>query len=263
MDKRQKKMLEELPTLGPWLHKIQLTDTVSTSDNGTNPEYVWQQYSKYLPKNLSGKTVLDIGANSGYHSIKMKQLGASRVVSVENDELGLKQLKFLSEWYDVKLEIVKEEAHTYCLTTDERFDFVLFMGLFYHLKYPVLVLDRLAEMTKQTMVIKSQVIGPKINDFVPKENYSHDDQNLMNEPDYPKMYFIEKKFNGGIGNWWLPNESALICLLRNVGMKIRAKPVKGIFVCEPTRTLGKKIIDKKFIFPKFEKLGYKNLPGQV
>ena len=60
----------------------------------------------------------------------------------------------------MKLEIVNADVHTYCLTTGERFDCVLFLGLFYHLKYPGLVLDRLAEMTKERFVLQSHSIGP-------------------------------------------------------------------------------------------------------
>jgi len=71
--------------------------------------------------------------------MKMKKLGAERVVGVDYLERCIEQARFVAKWFDADLELVQEDAYTYCLTKDEQFDYVLCFGLFYHLKYGVVV----------------------------------------------------------------------------------------------------------------------------
>lgn len=257
MDSNHEKLLDELKQIGHWHHRINLGENIFTNENknAPNPETKWNLIEPFVPKDLSGKSVLDIGCNSGFFSVQMKKRGAARVVSVDKLDDAIKQTNFLSEWYDVDLEVVKEEAHIYCLTTEEQFDYVLFLGLFYHLKYPVLVLDRLSEMTKSRLYFQSQVVGPEISKFQPDDDYS-DGASINKSKNFPKLFFIEKKYLNSPGNWWLPNESAMISLLRNAQMKIIARPSKAIFVAEPNQTFGKKIVQKNLVFPKYGKRGF-------
>src|SRR5256712_14051412 len=102
----------------------------------------------YVPIALKVNTVLDMGGNSGFFSIQMKLRGAERCILLDPFIYFIKQAEFAARQFNVRLELVNDDAHTYCLTTEERFDYVLFLGLLYHLKNPGLVLDRLAEMTK-------------------------------------------------------------------------------------------------------------------
>jgi len=264
MNSTQKILLQELDSLGNWHHRVNLGDGKFTTDNQSapNPQEKWKLLEPYVPEDLSGKTVLDLGCNSGYFSVQMKLRGASHVVSVDNEDLALKQANFLARWFDVELEFVKQEAHVYCLTTDQQFDYVLFLGLFYHLKYPVLVLDRLAEMTKSRLYFQSAVVGPKISEYTPKENYSNEERDELNKmEDFPKLLFIETKFDDSPGNWWLPNDSAIIGLLRNAQLNIIARPARAVYVCEPKQTFGKNVF-QKLVFPGYGKSEFKDLFGQ-
>ena len=164
MDEYHKKLLEELPSLGHWHHAIDLGEGIFTNPEKSalvyNPEIRWNLIEPYLPNDLTGKTVLDLGCNSGYFSVQMKKRGASEVVAVDAFKGAVEQTKFLARWFDVDLEVIQEEAHVYCLTTEERFDYILYLGLFYHLKYPGLVLDRLAEMTKSKLFFQTVANPP-------------------------------------------------------------------------------------------------------
>jgi len=218
-----------------------------------SPEYKWQILEPFIPKDLKGKTVLDLGGSSGYLAMKMKKRGASKVVAVDFSNDALKQTTFISKWFNVDLEIVEEEAHVYCLTTDEQFDYIFCLNLFYHLKYGVLVLDRLAEMTKQRLYFQSSTVGPLIEKYEPKENYLVDDSDSMNSSEeFPKLLFIEKKYQNDVTNWWLPNDAALISLLRSAKLKIVSRPARQVFVCEPNEPYGKKSY-KKCVFPQYGK----------
>ena len=256
MDSLHKKLLEDLDKLGTWHHRINLGDGVFTTDNeqAIPPERKWKRFEPYIPEDLSGKSVLDLGANSGYYSVLMKKRGASRVVCVDNSDTFIKQAKFLSKWFDVELEIIKRDAHVYCLTTQERFDYVIFFGVFYHLKYPVLVLDRLAEMTKSRLYFKSQIID-SVDEHHPKENYSNEELKLaIQSENFPKMFFIERKFNNSASSWWVPNEAALTSLLKNTRLKIIARVAAGEYVCEAgDNTYGKVTSTDKLVFPLYGK----------
>ena len=148
--------------LGWWYHHFELPNGVWTG-TGEPPAYDpverWKLFEPHLPDDLEGKSVLDVGGNSGYFSLRMKQRGAGRCVMVEPVVEFVDQATFVFEQFGVEVEVVCEDVHAYCLTTDERFDYVLFLGLFYHLKYPVLVLDRLAEMTKELIFFNSHIEG--------------------------------------------------------------------------------------------------------
>ena len=149
---------QEVHDLGWWYQDFELPSGVRTG-TGQEPSYRpaerWALIEPHIPEDLSGKTVLDVGGNAGYFSIQMKLRGAERCVLVEPYREFAAQAAFAAGEFGVELEVVNEDVHTYCLTTEERFDYVLFLGLFYHLKYPVLVLDRLAEMTKDRIVFHS------------------------------------------------------------------------------------------------------------
>jgi len=262
LDEKHKKLLEELSNLGPWYHEIDLGHGIKTeamANVAYNPEKRWKLMEPHIPKDLTGKTVIDLACNDGYFSIQMKKRGAKRVVGVDNREENLKKCDFLCRWFDVEVETILADVQTYCLTTDERFDYVFCLGLFYHLKYPVLVLDRIAEMTKSRLFFQTiRIDGPKVSNFIPKDDYTGVNKfnEINDEKEFPKMFFIEKKFNGVLRNFWIPNDAAIYGLLRSAGMKIiaRAAPVP-LFICEPEFYYGKKIYDK-CVFPSY---GYKDV----
>lgn len=250
--------------LGWWYQHFELPCGVSTGDGqepAYRPETRWKLFEPYVPEDLTGKTVLDLGGNAGYFSIQMKRRGAERCVLVDPFEEFVRQADFASRQFGVELEIVNEDALTYCLTTDERFDYVLFLGLFYHLKYPVIVLDRVAEMTKERLFFHSHLIGAASDRYTAQGDYERQsDDPLIDEPGFPRMMFIENLYNGDPTNWWIPNFSALEPLLRAAGMKVTARPHAQVLVAEPERYLGKVVYDK-LVLPRFGKPGRALHPG--
>lgn len=253
MDSYHKKLLEDLPSLGSWYHNIDLGEGYFTNkaNVGYNPEGRWKFIEPFVPKDLSGKTVLDLGANSGFFSMKMKKRGASHVVCVDPFPIRTKQAEFISKWFDTELEIIQKDATVYCMTTEERFDYVIFLGTFYHLKYPVLVLDRVAEMTKNRMFFQTTMLKSDPS-YVPNESYYRGDDDELNSVDFPKMYFIERKYNDDINTWFIVNDAGMTSLLRNARFNIIARPGDEIFVCEPQNTFGKKTFNK-LVFPRHGK----------
>jgi tRNA (mo5U34)-methyltransferase len=247
---------DELDSLGWWYQHFELPNGLSTGD-GREPGYLpqkrWEFMAPFLPPDLTGKTVLDLGGNAGYFSIQMKLRGAARCVLVDSYEEFLRQADFAMRQFQVHVELVGEDVQTYCLTTDERFDYVLLLGLLYHLKYPGLVLDRAAEMTRERLYLTSAVIGPEIDQQTKKPNYERSaDDDILLDPSFPKLAFVEDRYNSDPTNWWVPNYSALPAMMRSAGLRVIARPHPQMLIAEPERYLGK-VVYEKLVFPRYGK----------
>ena len=253
-DEEVKKKIKEL---GPWRHNIDLGNGIKTREDDLpeyNPEGRWKKLiGKMFPEDMTGLTVLDVGCNTGFYSIKVKKRGAERVVALDDAEKNIRQAIFLSEWFKAKLEIIKQDLLEYVLTTNEQFDYVIFSRVFYHLRYPNLILDRLGQMVNKKLIFLTETIGDN-KVLNPKDDYSIDEKDELLHPLYPKMFFIEKKYVGDKTNWWVTNESCNEALIRAAGLKVVEHPRFGVYVCEPkekTKPLIKN--DKTLYLPNVQK----------
>jgi tRNA (mo5U34)-methyltransferase len=255
--KSREQVEAEVRALGFWFQHIDLPCGVSTGNGeepSYNPETRWRVFEPFVPQDLTGKTVLDVGGNAGYFSVQMLLRGAARCVLVEPFVEFARQANYVAESFGVNLEIVSEHAHVYCLTTQERFDYVLFLGLFYHLKYPGLVLDRLAEMTRERMFFQSHLVGDR-DAFTDQADYAKGtDDRIIQDPGFPRLSFIEKLYNRDETNWWIPNYTALEPMLRSAGMRVVARPHAQVLISEPEIYLGKAIYGN-LVFPRYAKRG--------
>lgn len=255
---------KELDSLGWWYQHFQLPNGLWTGDGsepGYQPHTRWQLLEPFVPADLSGKTVLDLGGNAGYFSIQMKLRGAARCVLVDPYREFIAQAEFAARQFSVAIEPINEDAHVYCLTTGERFDYVLFLGLLYHLKYPGIVLDRAAEMTRERLYLASNLIGPEAEGAAGKADYErYTDDELLLDPAFPKAAFVEGLYNGDPTNWWLPNYAALPALVRSAGLKVIGRPHPHLIIAEPERYLGKAVYGS-LVFPRYAKRNRAVCPG--
>src|SRR5881392_3821631 len=145
---------ERAEALGDWFHNIDL-DGVPTAPNhflNDYPNVKWRRFEHAIPADLSGRTVLDIGCNAGFYSIEMKRRGAARVLGLDTDERYLAQARFAAEVEGAEIEF--RQMSVYELPSlGERFDLVLFMGVLYHLRHPLLALDILHEHVVGDMLV--------------------------------------------------------------------------------------------------------------
>src|SRR3954466_14840854 len=130
--------------LGDWFHNLNLHG-VSTAPNhflGDFPSIKWKHIADFVPQDLTGATVLDIGCNGGFYCIQMKQRGAERVLGIDVDDRYLNQARFAAEQLDLDIEFEKRSVYE-VPNLEGQFDYVLFMGVFYHLRYPLYALDNI------------------------------------------------------------------------------------------------------------------------
>jgi tRNA (mo5U34)-methyltransferase len=114
----------------------------------------------------------------------------------------------------------------------ETYDLVLFMGVFHHLRYPLLGLDIVARKVGRLLLFQSlSMPGEEVCD----DTYDHDiyDRAPMREPGWPKMAFIEHRFASDPTNWWVPNHAGVEAMLRSTGLRVLGRPAHECYLCEP------------------------------
>jgi tRNA (mo5U34)-methyltransferase len=222
--------------LGSWFHNLELGGIHTAPQHflGDYPKVKWNRFAHALPSDLRGKTVLDIGCNAGFYSIEMKRRGAQRVVGIDSDERYLAQAAFAAEVCGTDIEFSKLSVYDVA-ELGERFDVVLFMGVFYHLRYPLLALDLIHDhVVKDLFVFQSMQRGSQAVAHV-QEDYPFSNERVFERPGFPCLYFIEKKYAGDPTNWWIPNRACMEALLRDAGFVIEDHPEREVYICRDAR----------------------------
>jgi tRNA (mo5U34)-methyltransferase len=147
-----------------------------------------------VPESLAGKRVLDIGAWDGWFSFEMERRGAE-VVAVDcwRNERLLQMKSALGSRVDYRVLDVSELSPE----TLGTFDLVLCLGVVYHLKHPLLGLERVCAVTRDTAIVESFIIG---GDGPPVAEFYETDE-----------------FGGQNDNWSGPNLACLLAWCRTAG----------------------------------------------
>src|SRR5207237_3668911 len=125
--------------LGPWFQNMELGGEWTAPEHflGDYPRQKFRRFAHAIPADLTGKTVLDVGCNAGFYSIEMKRRGAERVVGIDSDQRYLEQARFAAEVCGARIEFKQLSVYEVA-QLGERFDLVIFMGVLYHLRHPLL-----------------------------------------------------------------------------------------------------------------------------
>jgi tRNA (mo5U34)-methyltransferase len=224
---------KQVAALGEWFHNLDLhgVRTAPTHYLGDFPSIKWRQVEASIPRDLRGAAVLDVGCNGGFYSIEMKRRGADRVLGIDIDERYLNQARFAAA--TLGLEIEFQQASVYeADRIPGQFDYVLFMGVFYHLRYPLYALDMLLKKVRGTLVFQTMVRGSEQTRTWARD-YSFWESEMFSEADFPAMYFIEHCYANDPTNWWIPNRAAVESILRSSGLEIKAHPEAETWICTP------------------------------
>lgn len=236
---------QRISELGEWFHNLDLKGIKTAPHHflGDFPNIKWKEINSALPATLDGATVLDIGCNAGFYSIEMKRRGAGRVLGIDVDDRYLNQARFAAQTLDLDIEFEKRSVYSVDGIPGQ-FDFVFFMGVFYHLRYPLLTLDKVVKKVRGKLVFQTMIRGSEtVRTW--KENYPFWTKEIFNEPDFPAMYFIEKSYSNDPTNWWIPNRAAVEAMLRSSGLEIVAHPEAETWICVPRNVTrnGRYILD--------------------
>ncbi|MGH9846518.1 MAG: DUF1698 domain-containing protein [Blastocatellia bacterium] len=197
-----------------WWHSIDLGDGRVTP--GVHKiEELRDNYARFhLPDDLRGKRVLDVGAWDGFYTFEAERHGAEVVaVDVWRPETFFEAKRALNSRAE------HHEMSVYELDHDKlgAFDIVFFMGVLYHLKHPLLGLERVCEMTRDFAIVETHAVD-----------------NIF-DTSLPVMEFYEvDALAGQYDNWWGPNCECVVQMLRAAGF-VRTEVLRR----EPTRVVVK------------------------
>lgn len=167
--------------------ELEIEGRVSAAAIARKMEYI------NLPEDLTGKTVLDIGAWDGYYSFECEKRGA-KVTALEKKRRDgtLVQLK---KALRSKIEILYMDAYD-IPSLNRQWDLVLCMGVIYHVQDPFKLINIVYECTKEKCIIESA---------------------LRNVPGEPLMFFYKVPNNEYPTSWWLPNAPAITGMMESAG----------------------------------------------
>ena len=184
-----------------WYHTMDLGDGVITPgvDNTID-----RMAMLGLPRDLRGLSVMDIGAWDGAFSFEAERRGASRVVAVDSfcwsgqgwgtkDGFECARRVLNSKVEDRELEVLDLSPESVGV-----FDLVLFLGVLYHMKHPLLVLERVASVCRGQLILWTQIDLASV--------------------DRPAMAFYPgTELNNDPTNWWGHNPAAVNAMLTTAG----------------------------------------------
>src|SRR5919204_985808 len=229
-------LAERVHDLGPWFHNLRLGEhalqTAPDHPLGDFPANFWQFFQHAIPEDLRGQTVLDIGCNGGFYSFEMKRRRAAKVVGVDHDPLYLDQARFARDELGLDVEFIQGDVYQIDQLFHEQFDYVLFMGVLYHLRHPLYALEQVVGLVRRRLLFQTMERGSwDVGEFA--ADYPISERNVFFDERFPRMYFVEHAYAGDKTNWWIPNPACTQALLRTVGLRVVDRPCHEVYVCEP------------------------------
>jgi tRNA (mo5U34)-methyltransferase len=182
MTREEKKALVDAVPF--WWHTIDFGDGIVSP--GQTPEFAQRIRLASIPERIGNKTVLDVGCWDGFFSFECEKRGAT-VTAVDN----LQQEEFVKSKYGISFsgaqgfetarKILKSNVKYLRMNLfdikEERFDIVIFFGVLYHTKYPLLALEHLYSIVEELLVLESHYVIDK-GEGAYMKLYAGDQQNL-------------------------------------------------------------------------------------
>ena len=166
--------------------------------------------------------------------MEMKRRGAARVLGIDSDDRYLAQARLAGEalGYD---NIEFRNLSVYDIgSLGETFDVVIFMGVLYHLRHPLLALDLIHDhVAKDILIFQSMQRGSK-QVMELEEDYEFEETDIFFESAYPKLHFIERQYAKDWTNWWVPNRACAEAMLRASGFSIQTRAEEEVYICRRT-----------------------------
>jgi len=222
--KADRQFMQEMSDI-EWYHRIPINGVTTPGKNLTHLKLK----TLHLPESFEGLSVLDVGAWDGFFSFEAERRGASRVVALDSfiwRERGRKGFDFAKKALGSKVEPIEMEVLDICPERLGSFDVVLFLGVLYHMKHPLLALEKVASVTKKLLIVETLL-----------------DAERMKRP--AMIYYPGDQQHKDSTNWWGPNTNAVVDMLTTVGfpevevvskMPFRTRLAKGFYDCWKGRT---------------------------
>ena len=228
----QERIRERVRALGPRFHNLDLKGVRTAPEHflGDYPMVKWRRFADAFPADLREKSVLDIGCNAGFYAMEMKRRGAARVLGLDFDADYLAQARFAAEIEGLDIEYRKLSVYDVG-ALGERFDIVLFIGVLYHLRHPLLALDLIHEHVAADLLVFQSMLRGTDNVLPLEQDYDFLERDIFDGPGFPKLHFIEHSYAHDNTNWWTPNRACAEAMLRSAGFAVLSHPEEEVFIC--------------------------------
>ena len=186
----------------PWFHQIDLGNGIVTPGR-TSQRELQAAANAVFDRTLAGKTVLDIGCYDGFFSFEAIKRGATRVLATDffmwrHDPLCRDAFEIARAYVAPALEDKVIDIPDLSTQTVGQFDVVLFSGVFYHLRHPFSILERIASLANETLILETHL-------------------DALDIPRPAMIFYPTTELNNDPTNWWGPNPACVQAMLRDVG----------------------------------------------
>jgi len=175
-----------------------------------------------FPNDLTGRRVLEIAPWNGFFGFECLRRGADSVVCLGPDDpdiTGFNKTVSLLE-IESRTQYIRDSIYNLKNYNLGRFDIILFLGLIYHLRYPLLALDLVYEYSSDLLFLDTPVIDselPRID--IDEEKKVEINSQLSVLRTQPLLYFSKSAETGDSFNWFFPNVSAMVDILISSGFE--------------------------------------------
>jgi tRNA (mo5U34)-methyltransferase len=223
-------IIDRVASVPYWWHQIEVAPGIYTPGHDIPAA---RTEGMQLPKNMEGKRVLDIGAYDGYFTFECERRGADITAM---DVIGPNQSGFsvAHELIGSTARHVQQSVYNLHPETIGHFDTVLFLGVLYHLRHPLLALDRIYNVCTELLILESQICD---HCFIGQDGRPLSLNTLS--PDLEKLpiaqFYPCDELNADPSNWWSPNLKGLEKMIETSGFEpnlVFANGVRAVFHCK-------------------------------
>jgi len=233
-------LVEKIKSIPYWYHRIALPDgTITPGCAPIDPD----RYC--IPADLTGKRVLDIGAWDGYWTWEALKRGAKEVVAIDDfsDHCGAPDKVKRNGWqtFDLcreafgftrcamdpanntplivwrnghgqKCRRIETSVYNLCPIELGQFDLVFCFGVIYHLKHPLLALEKISAVCTGALYIETA----SLDEYSPYrgglgKGYVDNDRVME--------FYPTAEYGGNAGNWWTPTLECLGAMMHSVAFR--------------------------------------------
>jgi tRNA (mo5U34)-methyltransferase len=204
-------MLGRIHTI-EWYHIIEIAPGVVTPGRYDPKPYL---ETMGFPVDLAGKTVLDIGAHDGFFSFEAEKRGAQRVVALDRHPPEHTGFALAHELLGSRAEYVPGSVYDLSPDIHGTFDVVLFLGVLYHLRHPLLAFEKIHQVCRESLLVESHVLD---NDFLYNQEHIPLERMhpLLSGSPLMQFYPHDELYHDG-SNWWAPTTECLRLMIESCG----------------------------------------------
>lgn len=227
LSKEEEEIQARIAAIPYWFHQIEVMPGIITP-GASNTSQKLERFE--LPKDLSGKRVLDIGCYEGFFTFECERRGAE-VVAIDIIAPG-PQSGFSLAYELTGSRATFHQASIYDLNPEQfgTFDLVLCLGVIYHLRHPLLGLERARSVCKDKFIVETQICDKY---FIGADRMPVDLTAVAPAlAQVPMVQFYPgDELNRDPSNWFSPNLPALDGMLRTSGFIPEKYIENGVRAC--------------------------------